>query len=41
MGTAAADCRDSQWVDSSSLDSLAYLIAGFRGQNLALVVTIR
>jgi DNA-binding CsgD family transcriptional regulator len=32
---------DLQWADASSLDSLAYLIAGFRGQNLALVVTIR
>jgi hypothetical protein len=33
--------RDSQAADASSLDSLAYLIAGFRGQNLALVVTMR
>ena len=32
---------DLQWADAASLDSLAYLIAGFRGQNLALVVTIR
>jgi predicted ATPase len=32
---------DLQWADVSSLDVLAYLIAGFRGQNLALVVTIR
>jgi len=32
---------DLQWADASSLDSLAYLITGFRGQNLALVVTIR
>jgi predicted ATPase len=32
---------DLQWADISSLDSLAYLIAGFRAQNLALVVTIR
>ncbi len=32
---------DLQWADVSSLDMLAYLIAGFRGQNLALVVTIR
>ncbi|NMM34294.1 MAG: AAA family ATPase [Phycicoccus sp.] len=32
---------DLQWADVSSLDVLAYLIAGFRGQNLALVATIR
>jgi predicted ATPase len=32
---------DLQWADVSSLDLLAYLIAGFRGQNLALLVTIR
>jgi len=32
---------DLQWADVSSLDVLAYLIAGFRRQNLALVVTIR
>jgi DNA-binding CsgD family transcriptional regulator/tetratricopeptide (TPR) repeat protein len=32
---------DLQWADASSLDVLAYLIAGFRGQNLALVLTIR
>jgi AAA ATPase domain len=32
---------DLQWADVSSLDVLAYLITGFRGQNLALVVTIR
>ena len=32
---------DLQWSDVSSLDVLAYLIAGFRRQNLALVVTIR
>jgi DNA-binding CsgD family transcriptional regulator len=32
---------DLQWADVSSLDVLAYLIAGFRAQNLALVVTIR
>jgi predicted ATPase len=32
---------DLQWADVSSLDVLAYLIAGFRGQNLAVVVTFR
>jgi len=32
---------DLQWADVSSLDVLAYLIAGFRAQSLALVVTIR
>jgi DNA-binding CsgD family transcriptional regulator len=32
---------DLQWADASSLDVLAYLITGFRAQNLALVVTIR
>jgi DNA-binding CsgD family transcriptional regulator len=32
---------DLQWADASSLDVLAYLIAGFRAQNLALVLTIR
>jgi DNA-binding CsgD family transcriptional regulator len=32
---------DLQWADVSSLDVLAYLITGFRAQNLALVVTIR
>ena len=32
---------DLQWADVPSLDVLAYLIAGFRRQNLALVVTIR
>ena len=32
---------DLQWADVSSLDVLAYLVAGFRAQNLALVVTIR
>jgi hypothetical protein len=32
---------DLQWADVSSLDLLAYLIAGFRGQNLALILTIR
>ena len=32
---------DLQWADVSSLDALAYLITGFRGQNLALVATIR
>jgi len=32
---------DLQWADVSSLDVLAYLVAGFRGQNLALVVTFR
>jgi DNA-binding CsgD family transcriptional regulator/tetratricopeptide (TPR) repeat protein len=32
---------DLQWADASSLDVLAYLIAGFRRQNLALVATIR
>ena len=32
---------DLQWADVSSLDMLAYLVAGFRGQRLALVATIR
>ena len=32
---------DLQWADVSSLDVLAYLITGFRAQNLALVVNIR
>jgi len=32
---------DLQLADVSSLDVLAYLIAGFRAQSLALVVTIR
>jgi DNA-binding CsgD family transcriptional regulator/tetratricopeptide (TPR) repeat protein len=32
---------DLQWADVSSLDALAYLITGFRGQSLALVATIR
>ncbi|MEP7036418.1 MAG: AAA family ATPase, partial [Actinomycetota bacterium] len=32
---------DLQWADVSSLDLLAYLVAGFRGQNLALLATIR
>jgi len=32
---------DLQWADVSSLDLLAYLISGFRGQNLALLATIR
>ena len=32
---------DLQWADVSSLDALAYLITGFRGQDLALVATIR
>jgi len=32
---------DLQWAEVSSLDALAYLIAGFQGQTLALVVTIR
>ncbi len=32
---------DLQWADDSSLDMLAYLIAGFGGQSLALVATIR
>jgi predicted ATPase len=32
---------DLQWADVSSLDVLAYLVTGFRAQNLALVVTIR
>jgi len=32
---------DLQWADVSSLDLLAYLISGFRGQDLALVATIR
>ena len=32
---------DLQWADVSSLDVLAYLITGFRGQNLALMAMIR
>jgi len=32
---------DLQWADVSSLDVLAYLIAGFGGQRLGLVATIR
>ncbi len=32
---------DLQWADVSSLDALAYLIAGFREQPLAVVATCR
>lgn len=32
---------DLQWADASSLDALAYVIAGFRGQRVAVVVTCR
>ncbi len=32
---------DLQWADRSSLDVLAYLIAGFRGQRMALLATCR
>jgi predicted ATPase len=32
---------DLQWADTSSLDVLAYLVACFHGQSLALVATIR
>lgn len=32
---------DLQWADQSSLDALAYVIAGFRGQRLAVIATRR
>jgi DNA-binding CsgD family transcriptional regulator/tetratricopeptide (TPR) repeat protein len=32
---------DLQWADRTSLDVLAYLISGFRGQRLALLATCR
>ncbi|HET7280203.1 MAG TPA: AAA family ATPase [Dermatophilaceae bacterium] len=32
---------DLQWADAASLDALAYLIAGFGVQRLAVIVTIR
>lgn len=32
---------DAQWADVTSLDVLAYLVTGFRGQRLALLTTYR
>ena len=32
---------DLQWADASSLDLLAFLISGFRDQQLAVVATVR
>lgn len=47
VATLAADaatvlvCDDLQWADRRSLDVLAYLIAGFQKQRLALLMTCR
>ncbi|TDW74949.1 helix-turn-helix transcriptional regulator [Kribbella pratensis] len=40
-GPAVLVIDDLQWADRSSLDVLAYLIAGFRGQRMALLATCR
>ncbi|HET6296517.1 MAG TPA: AAA family ATPase [Kribbella sp.] len=41
LGRTVVVIDDLQWADSTSLDVLAYLIAGFREQRLAVLATCR